>query len=297
MEETEARRLLHSRSPSERIEAAQWLSEHASRSWRNQLVEAMEIETVPQIRRHLDVALHRLDSMGSNASDRHDQQLIRHSDGRLTEEQDLLSDLAGLIRHETEPAIGWLRKAANREIALFEASATNRTIEALRRRIDGVAQLADASREPEWTSISISELVNESIPPLASDDRLVVNAANQSTDDMIETDRGLMALIIGNSISNAIHASSTVDPVGIADVSVNYGVSKSEFWLTISNPFSGSSFTLQQVSGIGTSTKTGHRGLGVLAANRAASRMRYLYDLSAVGGIATASVRGSRFHV
>jgi sensor histidine kinase regulating citrate/malate metabolism len=112
--------------------------------------------------------------------------------------------------------------------------------------------------------------------------------------DVIETDRGLMAVMMSNAFRNAADATQEL-PSGETTVVISCGVSEEMFWITISNRFRGASFRMEDVASTGVSSKRG-RGMGVAAMRIAAERLGYEIDLQASGGVAVFSVRGPRRH-
>lgn len=285
MTESEALDALQARAPFERIQAAQWLAEHASPDARLSLTNALNQEPVPQVRRHLTEALARAAGPAEPA--------VTDLAQEAETDRALLTYLGGLIHHETEPAIGWLRLAAEAEIRDFAESDTGNAIESLRRRIDGVAAIARANKPPDLRRVSLSELIEAEIPragALAS----AVTFISLEGDDDVDTDPALMSTLLGNAIANSLHAANKTDAQG--GVVIETGTSDRDFWITLTNRFTGSSFEMVEMGGIGTSTKTGGRGLGMLAMRTAADRLGYFLNVSGAGGIATTAIRGPRLH-
>lgn len=288
MIDSELKSRLHSSLPSQRAEAAEWLKTNYSPSLIPIILDALEKESVPTIRRALAVGL-KLAQSGERDG------ICAESSKDVDAEKliSILDDLAGLIRHETDPAIGWLRRAAAREIPNFESSETNLYIETLRRRIISLETLAAAHRIPNWTRTTLYDVIRDCKPPDLESDRLIGKGIERQ--DYIDTDWRLMNLIVANALKNASEAALTLHP-SQTEVWLETGVSDTSFWLSITNRFDGDSFDFDHVAHTGSSNKVDHKGLGISAMRMAADRLNYDLTLTATGGTAFFSLTGTRFH-
>lgn len=289
MSAEEAQRLLLSKLPSDRSAGAHWFLLRAEDEHRNLLLQALTAESVPRIRRLLQLCLQKLDSSGPII-----EQLGKDGlpiAGGLTAEA-VLNNLASLIRHETEPAIGWVRRAANREVRNFPASATNRAIEALRTRIDGLTLMAQAERQPRRVQSDLATLVLESAAPDLPSGMFAMQTSDEPS-VVLETDPALFGLLVGNALRNASDATATVSD-NAPSVLISFGADAQQFWLTISNRFVGHAFSLLDVAAAGLSTKGKQRGLGVVTMLTAAERLGYTVGLSGSEGVAVFTLRGAR---
>lgn len=246
------------------------------------LTGAIERETVPAVRHLLEAAVRRAQQDSEPAS-------VYQPDA-VPASTDILDALSGLIRHETEPIIGWIRRSAAREIgAGYQESETFKNIDLLRRRLLGLETLAAAHRLPRYSRASLVSLIVDCQPNGFPDE---VVEANGGDDDSIDTDPGLFSIIVGNALLNAQEAS-----IGLpgAPILVRHGVSDRHFWVTVSNRFQGQAFEMEHVAQTGASTKDSHKGLGVSAMRMAADRLQYVFTLQANGGTVVFSLRGERF--
>lgn len=279
-----------SQLPSDRALAAQWAMEnHLDPEHERILVEALSRESVPRIRGVLALALNSIRAASSKGRlDKVPAQSQPESYVANT-----LNDLAGMIRHEMQPAIGWVRLAAQREISDFQGSATNRAMEALRRRVDGLVNLAAAQRLPTRKIVSLTESVTGCLSDEYPSSMFKLETSDQPSDD-ISTDPGLLSLILTNALQNAADAARDL-PEGQTPVLISVSCNDSRFWITISNRFNGASFNFSSVSASGRTSKHGHRGLGTQVIQLAANRLGYEFELNATGGTATFSLRGNRY--
>ena len=97
--------------------------------------------------------------------------------------------------------------------------------------------------------------------------------------------------IIANAIANAVFAAKAVTKEGIQ---VDISTSQDYFAVVVTNRFEGSSFSMDEMGVAGVSTRTGGRGLGILAMKHASSRLGYSLSLVGSGGVAVASLKGDR---
>lgn len=280
---------LASELPSERMRAVQWARENSlTPEYERVLLDAAEREGVPRIRAAISLAIKQFE-VGARAAVEFDKS--ETSPG--SDMANILDELSGIIRHEMQPAIGWVRFAANKEVSDFEASATNRSIEALRRRVNGLADLAAAHRLPARELISLGEALSECLSAEYPPSMFMLEPTEEPSDEIL-TDPGLLSLILVNAIQNAAEAARDLPP-GEGQVLVTTNVNEKSFWLTISNRFTGTSFDYSSVSATGRTSKPGHRGLGTRITELAARRLGYEFELRATGATATFSLRGKRF--
>ena len=284
--EKDALHLLKSRLPSDRARAAEWWLGHAEPQHLTLLTEAIANESVPSIKRLLGIASDRIRTRNSPTLP-----VDESESGATNEASQILESLSGLIRHETEPVIGWLRRSAAKDIGTgYDSSETFRNIDLLRRRLRGLEALAAAQRVPRRRRLSLSRMISDCRPAGLSTEVF----KSPLDDDAIDSDPGLLSIIFSNALLNAHEAGSAVHGEGA--IWVESGVSDRDFWVAISNRFNGDSFEFEQFAHSGASSKDSHKGLGLSAMKLAANRLGYELSLTASGGTAFFSVRGGRFH-
>ncbi len=286
MDERHALAGLMSLAPSHRMRAALWFNSSATREHLEALSRAAADETVPAIKRLLREVVERTESVTGGAPT--DDGIDTDLDAQL-----VLDDLAGMIKHEMEPAIGWVRSAANREIDGFSSSRTNTEIEKMRRRLNGLISLAEASRPPRFERVTLVELLTECQPPETAQPSIISDPLD-NLDSQLETDRGLMNVLLTNVMQNAYEALELV--TDDAQVTINCGTTEYSFWINITNRFRGPAFNFEDVAATGVSTKQDQRGLGMTIVRMAADRLGYEVSLTGAASVATFSVRGARKH-
>lgn len=287
--EAEARGHLGSNRPSARAQAAQWFASNAMPAHATILLEALEREVVGQIRLSLETALAR-----SNSTSVALRESERDNDGNPDDQAatiEILDRIAGLIRHETEPAIGWVRRAAASEVLGFENSATKTQIEILRSRLHGLETLVAAHRTPRRSRVRLSELVRETSSASFSSHHVQVGVASGA--DEIETDPDLFLLILSNAIRNAQEAANKLG-ASAPPVLVETSLTPTQFSVIVTNRFAGDSFNFEHVANSGASSKQDHKGLGLTAMRLASERLGYTLKLDAVAGTAVLALTGQR---
>lgn len=295
-EETAADRAwmdLRAALPSVRMRGAtQLLKEELSTRERPAVLAAHSREPVPQVRAVLLQVLMRMDAGQPRQPDSASGE-GSSSSPQVGEAVELLQDIGHLIRHELSPAVGWIELAADDEVDNYDFSETQKAVAALWRRVVGLADLASAHRQPTYERASLLELLTRATPP---DARSLFNFDPAlARDDTIQTDTSLFELFVGNALKNAADAVKTLATDQAGTVSVVMGLEPHDFWVTITNPFSGVAFAFEDVAASGFSSKATQRGLGTRIMVLAARRLDYEFHLQGVGGIATFSLRGRRW--
>lgn len=285
---------LISPSPSTRAKAAGWLLQHPGAITTRALMNALQSETVPQVRSLLlRVQEHRQRAAGSARDDADtDTQTVgvRLSDEELSASDHV--DIASMIRHELSPAVGWIRLAADSEIESFGSSKTNDAVRKLQRRIDGLVTIIKSGEELHLGRLSLPHVLTETWPDTGNV-LVVVPTADEQTIE-IETDEGLFCILLLNVFQNAIDAS--VDAVGKVEVHVTWGFTDESYWVRIANPFSRVRFSLTDVLPIGNSSKPAHQGRGLPLIKTVADRLGLAIRLEGISGTACFSLSGHRPH-
>lgn len=251
------------------------------------LRRALQNESVPSLRRRIASAIARLESAQVST--------VEKISNDLNDLHEILEENAvSWIRHELEPAIGWLRLAANNEIQGFPASETNRAIEALRRRLDNAEALLRATAPPKFVEVSLFEAVGVAVAASGLDtSKVSINVERDWPDDFI-TDVRLLELIIQNAVANALDGILQLPNPGERAVHISGAVTTDRFWLRISNQFAGSEFAMAEVAGVGVTVKLGHQGQGMSLMRHAARRLGYQLRVEGTAGVAEMVLTGPR---
>lgn len=279
---------LTSDSPSDRAKAASWLVQHPHEISVTELIRALQSESVPQVRRNLLRVLETRQKQSSTNQDRPDRPLTEPRANETRQQNDV--DLAALIRHELSPAVGWIRLAADEEIASFADSKTNEAVKKLQRRIDGLVALVKSNEDLNLRRVHISGLLFDNWPDTLT--APTIDPAEGCKDIEIETDEGLFGLLLSNVFQNAIDASFAV--AESPQVQIMWGHTEGDYWIRVTNPFAGSTFHLDDVLPVGSSSKRSHQGQGLALVADIATTLGLAISLEGIGGIASFSITGER---
>lgn len=275
---------LSSRSPTDRARAAIWLKQNPNEVSTQELMKALQVETVPRIRQSLNAVL----QARQNNSGTLRKEIIANKPSGSPVTTRL--DLAGTLRHELTPAIGWLRLAADKEISDFSNSETNAAIKKLQRRIDGLVTLIRQDEKPIRRRVGLFDLLVANWP-----EEKVLPTWEPDSDPAgreIETDDSLLSLVLSNAYQNALEAAKEA---GRPDsVNVSWGFTNERFWVRISNAFAGNSFGLQDVLQVGATSKPAHQGQGLALMSLATSLLELSFNIEGRSGLATVSISGRR---
>lgn len=283
---------LSSNAPSERARAAAWLLVHTQDISTRELVQALQAETVPQVRRVLLEVLERRQK-ASVASKPAATNRVVPPDGEEAAASEASADageIASMVRHELAPAIGWIRLAADAEIPGFATSRTNDAVRRLQLRIDGLVTLIKSRTDLDLRVVDLPLELASSWPDPTITPRISPTPPGSTAH--IDTDQGLFALLMSNIYQNAIDAS--VDATGVADVDVTWGVTDQSFWVRVTNPFRGQRLTFEDVAPIGFSSKAGHQGRGLALIQKIAALLDIVVALDGASGTASFVVNGQR---
>lgn len=283
---------LTSAAPSNRARAAGWLVQNPKEITTRALMNALQDETVPQVRRLLLEVLESRQKLKA-VSPGVTGVALRDTGTSISGHHALGSDqvdIAALVRHELSPAVGWIRLAADSEIGAFGASKTNDAVRKLQRRIDGLVAIIKSSEDLNLQRFSLPMLLTENWPD-AGKAPVVDPSAEDETIDIV-TDEGLFSVLLSNVFQNAIDAS--IDATGEAVAQVTWGYTDRNYWVRVANPFKGNRFSLEDVLEVGSSSKMAHQGQGLSLIKMVAARLGFAIALEGVSGVASFSLRGSR---
>ena len=285
-------RKLRSESPTDRLEAARFFAEHAVSDNERQIREAVAQENVPWIRSALRRALARLSADDDTASPERSTLDVDDLPAGFAAQvyAEALESTASQLLHEIEPMLGTLRLAAEAEVPNFDELSTRRSIDRLDGLLSALSRLRRAASAPKIEEFRLDELVLRLIQETKSPDGLQIQKAGPQP-SIVEGDSGLVSLCLLNGLRNAIDA--TVEAAGDLSripIAVAWGTTDVDYWVSIVDLGVGFKGNLQRAFDIGTTTKSGHLGMGLATAKQA---------LASMGGqvILVPNERGVRFEM
>jgi len=271
-------RLLEDPRPSNRMNAARYFLANVSNIDSSVLLRAISQESVPPVKRLLRLALQ-------------ESQRSRAGNAVVENENGNNPPSGALVMHELEPAVGWLKLAASREIDGYEQSVTRREIDGLQARIAGLIAVLETERAAVDASVVDVELaLADAFPVQTSVPFTITSESEDGAARVIETDAALFGVILSNAFANAIDACMALSDAE-RFVSVTYAISDRSFRVLVVNPTLSRSLAQSEQS-VGLTTKKGHKGYGLQIINIAARRLGYRTELDVTSGVATLSVRG-----
>jgi len=267
-------RRLHSSNNKERLEAARYFAEYASPAHEQALREAAARESVLWIRGALRRALARIspapEPNGSAVSVNADD--VPEGFAAQVHAEALETTAAQLV-HEIEPLLGGLRLAAETEVPNFPESATRRSIDRLDEFLEVLSRLRRAASAPKVEEFSLDEVVQRCIQEVAAPEGLQIHKSGPQP-CIVEGDRSLVSMSFINGLRNAVEATvATGAELPTLPITVAWGTTDRDQWISIVDLGIGFKGNLQRAFDIGTTTKTGHLGMGLAIANQAVVSM------------------------
>ena len=267
---------LASELPDERLKAARFLAEHATPEHEGQLREALARESVQWIRSALKRAIKRLSSTAT----------IEESTSAILNTEDAperfaaqvyaeaLEESTSHIIHEVEPLVGLLRMACEREIGeKFEASSTRQHLDRLDALLDTIARLRRAASAPVNEEFALDELVMRLVQDANPPAGVAIHKSGPQP-LVVQGDSSLITLCLANGLRNAIEATSALNTdLSSNPINVTWGQTDIDNWIAVVDVGIGFKGNLQRAFEMGTTTKSGHLGMGLAIARQAISSL------------------------
>lgn len=256
-------------------------------------MNALQGETVPQVRRLLLQVLEARNWSSGSTSRGDSSVTARRSEAPSVSDDAPAAqqvDVAALVRHELLPAVGWIRHAADSEIESFGTSRTNDAVRKLQRRINGLVAIIKSGEELKLTRLSLPHALAENWPDAGILPEITPSGDEDAIE--IETDEGLFSMLLSNVFQNAIDASIEASEKVV--VHITWGYTDRSYWVRVTNSFKGDRFTLEDVLGVGNSSKKAHQGQGLSLIQTVADRLGMDIFLEGVSGTASFSLSGAR---
>lgn len=269
MNRLEALSKIFSRTTAERLDAARLLSEEAVETDLSVIRLALGSEVVPWIRSALEDARSRLER-GSVIASESKSVLSEHP----SIQENVKHETIGQVLHELTPAIGRLKMAVMKEYDGYSGSKIENEFEKIAELIDLFSRWRRVNSAPRYISVDVRKLLNEVIEDEASGGVPII-VIDEFRMPLVVTDREFLKAAIANGLRNAIQAieSKGGARTGEESVTVSYGATDREFWISVNDDGVGLSGKVEAVFAATTTTKPGHSGLGLPIAREAINKL------------------------
>jgi len=267
-------RRLRSASSKDRLEAARYFAEHAKPEHEQPLREAVAKEPILWIKGALRRALGRISPTPEPdaAPTSIDQDDLPEGFAAQVYAEALETTASQLI-HEIEPLLGSLRLAVETEVPNFEESGARRALDRLDEFLAALSRLRRAASAPKIEEFALDEIVQRCIQESTVPNGLQIQKAGPQH-CIVEGDSSLVALSLANGLRNAIEATvATGDDLGTLPITAAWSTTDVDNWVSLIDVGIGFKGNLQRAFDIGTTTKSGHLGMGLAIASQAMASM------------------------
>ncbi|MHC4406833.1 MAG: sensor histidine kinase [Planctomycetota bacterium] len=287
MNKKEARRLLASADEEDRRRGARHLEKKATRPDLSFLKRAIAKERDPWTKRALQRGLRRAEGVADD-----DQANDAESDverGRVIEIHGrAVEETTRLILHEIEPIVGTLQLHAEREIDNYAGSSVARDIARLDEVLSALMTLNRAASTPKIETFDLYDLVSG----IVEDEKGDVDVELVGRQPLVVSgDPRLVGIAFRNGLRNSIEATLEAGHDELPPVTVSWGDTNREGWITILDRGKGLAAGFEHAFKIGRTTKPQHRGMGLATAKRAVESLGGTISLGPSEG------HGARFEV
>jgi GAF domain-containing protein len=183
-----------------------------------------------------------------------------------------IKEICGALLHEFAPRIGALELHATEEVPNYKTSSVKVRLDRCKGPISAIRGLRRAAEGmPTRGVFDLVELVRDIVDEEAQGKGLDISLRG-SAPMLTQADRGLLELAICNGLRNAIEAVSDLPKDGRRrEVIIDWGVTGNMIWLRIID--NGMGLHTKTPFKLGTSTKKGHSGFGLVTAQLAMASM------------------------
>lgn len=284
MDRSTALSLMKSSSVEERLAAVRTLGRLARNEDIPTLVDALNNETVPWIRHALNKAVARLSGSTeaaieaiSASTDDAEYQLIDEVRDHA------LETTTKTFTHEIEPILGVVQYFAQQEIQEYENSSTKRHLDRLKRLLEGIKTLGKVASAPQLEQFDLKLSVEDSVISEASNFDLDIHIAREEPLPVV-ADRSYIELALTNGLRNAIESSQCVEDTLRQPITINFGRTAMDYWITVLDRGSGLKVSGSGIFNLGSSSKEGHEGLGLALSQRAMRSLKGTVKIMPRGG-------------
>lgn len=262
-------------SPSieDRLTAARVLAREARIKDLPFLKDLEKSETVPWIKHALAKAVRRLEG---HETDNFASEILQKDTEyeQIDETRDhAIEATTKMLTHELEPVLGIVEFYAEREICNYSYSNTKKHLARFKRVLEGIKTLGQVAGAPRLKEFDLKSVVEDAV---ASDLRTKnVEIQIARTDPVpVVADQSYIELSFSNGLRNAIESTEAVEDESKEAITINFGKTSSEFWLTILDRGIGLKISSSGIFKLGNSSKEGHDGMGLALSQRAMNSLK-----------------------
>lgn len=303
---------------SERLRAARFLAQNATRRHRARLLAVRSVEHNSWVRQALDHALRHL---GTNASSEAsgsvpDVHEPVPEEPRLHQEilAEATAETAAFFLHELRPLVGLVEMDASQEMSGYAESRTRKSIDRVRAFLSAIERLRVASAPPATREFDLTDMVTQAAQDEVERGRATLDiplaAAEQNPrehqptsgrakgsrvelalarHDPIVTlgDPALVEMALVNALRNAVEAVLELPAYRRGQVILNWGVTDTDNWVVVLDEGAGLPEGFDRLAEPGVSTKrkaSNHVGMGLPIAQRAIDSLGGTFRLTPRSG-------------
>ena len=290
MTREDALQALSSTTTRDRLEAARFFSDNGDHSDLRTLRSALQREQVSYVRTSLDLAVKRVLGTPAASNDDLPNEIEVPPDVRAQIRREVTAELAGQLLHEVSSPVGLLASAAAREIPAYEQSKTKGLVDTLKRVFAAIEQLKIAAAVPRPTDFDLAELLTEIADEACASGQQQISLIGAKP-MLITSDPALLRVALSNGARNAVDAVSGADSRDPHLITITWGATDIDYWVTILDRGSGIVGPAESAFGIGKTTKKGHSGFGLAIARQAIETLNGMCTLQ------PATEGGTRFEL
>ncbi|MCJ2013923.1 sensor histidine kinase [Methylobacterium sp. J-076] len=270
MENDEARLLIRSSSPHERLTAARHIRRSVTTKDLPLLRAVLRDETVVWVRKALIAAIGKAeDSLppqvapAAQSEEDATAKNVKQIHARAVEE------VAATLLHEFQPIVGVLRLRAQEEVPAFDKSGVKVQLDRLDSLFTAIETLKIAASTPRRRQFDLAMLVDDVAREEGANYEIKISTTGPRP-FIIESDPSLIKLVISNGLRNALEGVVTVPQHEDSHpVIINWGATDIEIWLAIMDRGPGLGTNMEGAFNVGSTTKRGHSGMGLAIARQA----------------------------
>ncbi|CAO1661956.1 MULTISPECIES: sensor histidine kinase [Halomonadaceae] len=269
MTKEEAIKLLDTGSSHERLKAARFLADNPEIENIIALRKARRKETVSYVKKGINLAIDKLDNMPAEQAVNEGDETSVSQEVKKQIKSQAIEWIAGLLLHEIASPIGLVKRSAAREIDNYKESSTKAHLDNVSNIFEAIEQLKSASATPKIQNFDFFEVLNGVVEEEVEKKGGGAPSLVGPRPMMILSDPTLVRLAVSNGIRNAIEAVNSLGDERAHPVTINWGETDVDYWVSVIDEGPGLSGPMQAAFEIGRTNKKNHSGFGLAIARQA----------------------------